>query len=77
MSDLLKFFDKKRRTYGMRMELGYSKTCDWLLRIWRKGVADDGGDVTICTIQHPDLEYVLARGQVELKEFLMDTEGGY
>lgn len=58
-------------------ELYYSKHMDWVLKIWKKGCADDGSDVEICNIQDPDVNYVLAKGEVLLKEWLTENEGGY
>lgn len=77
MEGFLRFFDHIVHRVPMHFELTYSKICDWQLHIWRKGVADDGGDVEVCYIQNCDLEYVFARGQVALKDFLLETEGGY
>ena len=58
-------------------ELYYSKHMDWVLKIWKKGFADDGSDVEICNIQDPDVNYVLAKGEVLLKEWLTENNGGY
>lgn len=77
MDDFLRFFAKVVKHYPMHFTLEYCKTCDWQLHIWKKGCADDGTDLEICYIQHCDLEYVLAKGQVLLKEFLLEHEGGY
>lgn len=77
MEGFLKFFARIVLRVPMHFELTYCKICDWELHIWRKGVAEDGSDVEVCHIQSCDLEYVLARGQVALKDFLSETEGGY
>lgn len=61
----------------VHFELYYSKIMDWRLRIWKKGCAEDGSDIEICEIQHPDLDYVLAKGEVMFKEWLEENEGGY
>ena len=77
MESFLKFFDEKKDTYAMHLEVYYSKTMDWCISIYRKGCAEDGSDLYICDIQHPDMEYVFAKAHVELKDFLMEHEGGY
>lgn len=63
--------------YTAHFELYYSKTLDWRLRIWKRGCAEDGSDLEICDIQHPDVNYVLAKGEVLFKEWLTENSGGY
>ena len=58
-------------------ELYYSKTTDWVLRIWKRGCAEDGSDLQICHVVDCDLSYVLAKGEVVFKEWLMENNGGY
>ena len=77
MADFLKFFSEKVLHYPMHFSLEYNKTCDWILTIWKKGCGENGSDLDICFVQHPDLELVFAKAQVELKEFLLEHEGGY
>ena len=63
--------------YTMHLELYYSKTMDWCLKIWEKGCGVDGSDIVICDIQDCDFNYVLAKGEVLLKEWLIENNGGY
>lgn len=69
MQDFLKFFDEKRKTYPMRLEIYCSKTMDWVVSIYRDGL--------IVTAQHCDMEYCFAKAHVDLKEWLLENEGGY
>lgn len=61
----------------VHFELYYSKTVDWVLKIWKKGCAADGSDIEICNIQDTDVNYVLAKGEVLFKEWLTENNGGY
>ena len=58
-------------------ELYYSKHMDWRLKIWKKGCAEDGSDIVICDEQDCDLSLVLAKGEVALKEWMSENQGGY
>lgn len=61
----------------MHFELYYSKTMDWCLKIWKKGCGENGDDIVICNAQDCDLSYVLAKGEVAVKEWLLENNGGY
>ena len=77
MADFLRFFDKIVKRYPMHLEITYSKVTDWGVRIYRKGCADGGSDVEIVDVQDCDVELCFATAQVQLKNWLCDTEGGY
>ena len=77
VSEFLRFFDEITRRYPMRMELTYSRGTDWTINIWRKGTGDDGKDERILLLQDCDLDYVMAKAQVILKDWLSDNVGGY
>lgn len=77
MSEFLKFFDDKIHNYPMHLEIYYSKTTDWSIRVYKKGCADNGKDLEILYVQDCDMELAFAKAQVELKEWLIDNEGGY
>lgn len=64
-------------SHTMHFELYYSKTMDWCLHIWKKGCGENGADIGICDEQAPDLNLVLAKGEVALKEWLLENKGGY
>jgi hypothetical protein len=63
--------------YTMHLELYYSKTMDWFLHIYKKGSGEKGKDLEICNEQSCDLSYVLAKGEVAIKEWLTENNGGY
>ena len=77
MADFLRFFDDIVKRYPMHLEITYSKVTDWGIRIYRKGCADGGSDVEIVDVQDCDMELCFATAQVQLKNWLCDTEGGY
>ena len=77
MGDFLKFFANKTLYYSMHFTLEYNRTCDWCLTIWKKYGAEDGSDLEICFVQGNDIELVCAKAHVELKEFLLEHDGGY
>ena len=72
MDDFLKFFAKKVLTYPMHLEVSYSKVTDWGVRVWRRGTAYDGDNVQYC-----DAELCFAIAQMQLKNWLLEHEGGY
>ena len=56
--------------YTMHFALEYSKTTDWCLTVWKKGCAANGSDIVICELQDCDLDYILARGEAMVREWL-------
>ena len=77
MNEFLKFFDKKAESYPMHLDISYSKICDWIIYIYKKGCAEVGTDIKIAYVQNGDMELCFARAQVALKEWLAENEGGY
>lgn len=84
MSEFLIFFDDKRKSFPMRLEIGYNKITDWVIYIYKKGCARDYpdsrsvcDDAVICQVQDCDMELAFAMAQVELKKWLLENEGGY
>ena len=77
MNEFLRFFDEIIHRYPMHMVLSYSKTTDWLLHVWREGTDDNGKNEDVLWEQDCDLDYVLARAQVDLKDWLTRNMGGY
>ena len=77
VNDFLLFFDEKRHSYPMYLEIYYSKTMDWCISIYKKGCGEKGEDLRILDVQHCDMQLCFAKAQVELKEWLLDNEGGY
>ena len=77
MNEFLKFFDEKKDSFPMHMEIYYSSMVDWSISVW---TGRNGGYVNrkkIVNVQHPDIEYAFAKAQVELKDYLSEYEGGY
>lgn len=77
MHDFLKFFDEKVHDYPMHLEISYSEICDYAIHIYKKGCADNGGDIEILYVQNCDIELVFAKAHVLLKERLLKEIGGY
>lgn len=77
MDDFLKFFAEIVKRVPMHLEITYSKVTDWGIRVYRKGCADDGSDEVIVSTQDCDAELCFAVAQVQLKAWLLETEGGY
>lgn len=84
MSDFLKFLDEKLKYFPMHVEIGYNKTCDWMIYIYKQGCADDypkskrnGNDAVIVYEQDSDMELCFAKAHVALKEWLLENESGY
>ena len=84
MNDFLKFLDKKLRDFPMHVDIGYNKTCDWSIYIYKKGCAKDypdsrknGEDGIIVYEQNSDMELCFAKANVALKKWLLENEGGY
>lgn len=84
MQDFLKFFNEKRRGFPMHLEIYYSKIMDWCISIYKKGCANDypnsekeGADVVIVYVQDCDMELCFAKAHVQLKEWLLEHNGGY
>lgn len=77
MNELLKFFDKKVMDYPMHMQIYYSKNVDWCIKVWKKGCGENGQDINIVNVECCDMELCFAQAHVQLKQWLMENEGGY
>lgn len=77
MEAFLKFFDEQRVNYPMHLVISYCKICDWNIRIFKRGAGENGADLEIFSGQDCDLEYLLAKAQVALKDHLSEFRGGY
>ncbi len=73
MNEFLKFFDEKAHNYPMHLEIYYSKIMDWTIRVWKKM----DKDIEIVNVQDCDVDLAFAKAQVQLKEWLLENEGGY
>lgn len=84
MHDFLKFFDDKVSDFPMHLEIGYNKTVDWCIYIYKSGCASNypkseksGDNAIICHVQDSDMELAFAKAHCELKEWLLEYNGGY
>lgn len=57
----------------MRLYLSCTVADGWWLKVYRHY----GDDCPICEVQGGDLAYVLAKGEVMVKDWLIENEGGY
>lgn len=84
MKDFLRFFNEKRRSFPMHIEICYSNIIDWCIYIYKKGCSEyypnsekNGEDAIICNVQDCDMELAFAKAHVALKEWLLENTGGY
>ena len=84
MNDFLEFLDEKLKDFPMHVEIGYNKTCDWTIYIYKKCCASDypnskkyRSDAVVVNVQDCDMELCFAKAHVALKEWLLENEGGY
>ena len=84
MSDFLTFIDDLSRRFPVHLEIYYSNIMDWCITVYKKGCAEDypnaphnGNDVIICDVQSNDMELCFAKAHVEVKEWLLEFNGGY
>lgn len=75
MDDFLKFFDEKSKEYPMHLDIGYSKTCDWTIQVWKKTSNTETREILY--EYSADMELCFAKAHVALKEWLLKCEGGY
>lgn len=64
-------------SYTMHLDFSYCRTCDWMLQIWKKGCGKDGEDLIIFNGQDTDPNLLIAKGEVALKEWLLENNRGY
>lgn len=77
MNELLEFVAELVKWYPLHVNISYAKMTDWTISIYKRGCADDGSDIIICNVQNCDVELAFAKAHVLLKNWLLDTEGGY
>lgn len=76
MHDFLKFYNKQCQHYGFALKIYHSSIVDWCITIGFKITHPRHGE-RIIDIQECDIELAFAKAQVELKEWLLENEGGY
>jgi len=84
MEGFIKFINALIGRFPLHVEIGYNKTCDWNIYIYKKGCAMDysnsecdGDNAVLCNIQDCDVELAFAKAQCEVKKWLREHEGGY
>lgn len=85
MTEFLQFIDDLRHRMAIHVDITYSKTCDWVIYVYRKGCADDypngapaqGDDAVMCSVADVDMELCFAKAHVKLKEWMLEYNGGY
>ena len=84
MSEFLEFLDKLVERFPLHVEIYYSKTMDWCIRVTKVGCASDypdspynGDDAVLCNVQDCDMKLAFAKAHVEVKEWLSKFNGGY
>ncbi len=50
---------------------------DWCIRIYKKGVGENGTDLNMVDETDSDMELCFAKAHVALKEWLIENNGGY
>lgn len=68
---------KLAESYTMHLDFSYSKNCDWLLIVYKSGCGKNGENLIIFQGQDCDPDYLLAKGEVAVKEWLLVNNGGY
>jgi len=78
VNEFFRFFNEMiERGYYMHLEIGYNKVADYCVRVYRKGLGEDGKDLELCWAQDSDMELAFAKAYIEMKQWLRDNEGGY
>jgi len=76
MYDFLKFYDSISHNKGWALDIYNSSIMDWCITLGYKTTHPKSNE-TIFTVQSSDLELVFAMAQIELKNWLLENEGGY
>ena len=76
MSDFLRFYNSIKGNRGWALEIYHSSIMDWCITIGFKVTHPKHGD-TLIRVQCCDMELCFAKAHVELKEWLLENEGGY
>lgn len=77
MQEFLNFVDEKRHGLPMHVEIYYSNDMDWCINVYVERYFEDGRSLRIVDVQSCDIELAFAKAQVQLKEWLLENEGGY
>lgn len=85
MSDFLKFFAEKVKSFPMRIEItNYQKNNFYSILVWTENhngkYSDEiaeGDDVVMCSVLDRDMELAFAIAHTELKLWFRSHDGGY
>lgn len=84
MEDFLRYIDSIKSWCAVHVEIYYNKICDWTIRVYKKGCAEDypnskhwNNDAILCDEQDCDMELCFAKAHVAVKKWLSENEGGY
>lgn len=72
---LFETYDRHAAKLGLKLELYHSNIVDWRITIEKRKTLEDGE--VIIDVQHCDFEYVLAKAEVGLKDWLSEHNGGF
>ena len=77
MTEFLRFFEGIRGVLPMHLEIYYSRTMDWCVRVWKKACADqypgceaEGNDAILVRVQDATCEEAGQQALVSLKKWL-------
>ena len=76
MKEFIETYERYRDKYGWNLEIYNSSIMDWRIAIGYKSTHPKTGEVLI-HIQSCDLEYAIAKAQIELKDWLSENNNGY
>jgi hypothetical protein len=77
MNEFFRFFEEIRHKSAMHLEIYFSKITSWNINVYKKGCADDGGDLNVVHIWDTDMNVAFAKAYISLRDWLLDNEGGY
>lgn len=77
MIEFLRFFNDKRQTRPIHLEIYNTKDIDWCIHIWQETLQENEKPFDIVYVQHCDMELCFAKAYVAFKEWLLEHEGGY
>ncbi len=77
MNEFLKFFEETVKSFPMHLEINYNMVADWKIYVYRKGWGKNGKDLVIVDVSGCDMDLCFAKAQVQLKEWLVENNGGY
>ena len=74
MSEFLCFINELRGRKRIWLEIAYSSVVDWNISVH---LIAENEKKCVVNVQHCDMEYAFAKAHTELKEWLLENEGGY